>query len=60
MTYRHQKDALVFMSDREIGRLTDTMTYWRSGTDENGTLMYVYHSKVFRSQFLTCSDIVTH
>lgn len=29
------------MTDREIGELRDSMRYWSSGTDEDGTLMYV-------------------
>jgi hypothetical protein len=39
--FRHQIDALGFMTDREIGKLLDPMRYWRSGTDEDGTLVYV-------------------
>ena len=39
--FRHQVDALGFMTDREIGELRDPMRYWRSGTDEDGTLLYV-------------------
>ena len=38
---RHQIDALGFMTDREIGELRDPMRYWSSGTDEDGTLVYV-------------------
>ena len=29
------------MTDREIGKLRDSMRYWRSGTDEDGTQVYV-------------------
>jgi hypothetical protein len=38
---RHQVDALGFMTDREIGELRESMRYWSSGTDEDGTVVYV-------------------
>lgn len=46
---RHQTDALGFMTDREIGRLTEAMSYWRSGTDEHGALTYVNFGRARRS-----------